>query len=284
VSALRRFLARCSAFQIALASALFARLVLGWIAVFPLVALASALGAGALDGGDRALFAPSGLLLLELLRRGAAALPSVAESSLLLLVIALAVQTLATAFSFAAFAGGFREPSAAFARARARVPRFLVLGGLELVLTGAAIAFAWLTWSELGPAESGVGSFTALLGIALTLLVVAAIAVVCDLARAASIAGELGLGAALLLGAHTARAHAAELAGSYVLAGGAGALFVALAARAVGWLSVDREGGFRVAGAFALHLTVLALLCAIQALWLRRLGRYATPDSPRAWR
>ena len=45
---------------------------------------------------------------------------------------------------------------------------------------------------------------------------------------------------------------------------------------------VEREGGWRVASAFALHVSVLALLCAIQALWLRRLGRYATPDSPRA--
>jgi hypothetical protein len=282
VSALGRFLERRSASQLALASALVARLVLGWIAAFPLVALASALGSGALDGGDRALFAPSGLLLLELLRRAAPALPAVAESSLLLFLIALAMQTLATALSFAAFAGGFSEPRAAFERARARVPRFLVLGVLELVLTAATIALAWMVWSELGPAEAGVRRWTALLGIALTLLLVAAIAVVCDLARAASVAGELRLGAALRLATHTARARAAELAGSYVLAGGAGALCVAVAARAVGWLSVEREGGWRVAGAFALHLGVLALLCAIQALWLRRLGRYATPDSPRA--
>jgi hypothetical protein len=82
VSALQRFLERRSALQIALASALVARLMLGWIAAFPLVALSSALGSGALDGGDRALFAPSGLLLLELLRRAASALPAVAESSL----------------------------------------------------------------------------------------------------------------------------------------------------------------------------------------------------------
>jgi hypothetical protein len=282
VNALRRFLERRSAFQIALASALVARLVLGWIAAFPMVALSSALGSGALDGGDRALFAPSGLLLLELLRRAAPALPALAESSLLLLLIALTLQTLATALSFAAFAGGFSEPKAAFERARARVPRFLVLGVLELVLTAAAIAVAWILWSELGPAEPGVRRWAALFGIALTLLLVAAIAVVCDLARAASVAGELRLGAALALSAHTARARAAELTGSYVLAGGAGALFVALAARAVGWLSVEREGGWRVASAFALHVSVLALLCAIQALWLRRLGRYATPDSPRA--
>ena len=282
MSAFRRFFERRSAFQIALGSALLARLVLGWIVAFPLVALGSGLGAGALDGGDRALFAPSGLLLLELLRRAAAALPAVAESSLLLLVIALALQTLATALSFAAFAGGFREPRTAFERARARVPRFLVLGGLEIVLTGAAITVAWIFWSELGPAEPGVRFWTALFGIALTLLIVAAIAVVCDLARAASIAGELGLGAALRLAAYTARTRAAELTGSYVLAGGAGALFAAVAARAVGGLSLEREGGWRVVSAFALHLTVLALLCAIQALWLRRLGRYATPDSPRA--
>jgi hypothetical protein len=201
-----------------------------------------------------------------------------------LLLIALTLQTLPTALSFAAFAGGFREPRAAFERARARAPRFLVLGVLELVLTGATIAVAWILWSELGPTEPGLRRSTALVAIALTLLLVAAIAVVCDLARAASVAGELGLGAALRLAARTARAHAAELAGSYVLASGAGALFVALAARAVGWLSVEREGGWRVASAFTLHLSVLALLCAIQALWLRRLGRYATPDSPRAWR
>jgi hypothetical protein len=200
----------------------------------------------------------------------------------LLLVFALTAQTLATALSFSAFAGGFREPRAAFRRARARLPRFLVLGGLEVVLTAATLAVAWLLWSELGPVEPSIRWWAAVAGIGLTLLILGAIAVVCDLARAASVAGELRFAAALRFSADTALTRAAPLSGGYVLSGGAGALCVALAARAVGWLAVEREGGWRVASVFVLHLAVLAVLCAIQALWLRRLGRYATPDSPRA--
>jgi hypothetical protein len=266
--------------QLALLVALLSRALLGWCVAYPLVALTSSLGAGALAGGDRALFQPSGLLLLELLRRGAEAWPAAAGSSLLLLGAALTLHTLPTALVFAVFTQHHRDVASALRRARARVGRFFWLGVLELTLTALVCVIVWWAWSALGPAEPR--AWAALSAFALTLALLAGIGIGCDLARAASIGAQRTVASAFTSAAEVAARRGYELAAGYVLVSGTGALALALSARAVSSLSVEREGSLRVVAAFALHLCALAALSGLQALWVRRLGAYATPVSPRA--
>jgi hypothetical protein len=265
---------------LAVVSAFASRAVLGWAVAFPLTATIAALGTGHLETGDRALFAPSGLHLLELLRRGSTTLIASGKTALILLALASALHALPTALVFATAAPGRRGYAGCLRLAWLKLPRFLGLGALELAACGAAAVVSWLLWSALRPPESAWRTAFDVVSTMVGLSCVSAAAILADLARARSMATDTPLTATLdhALGALGSRR--LELACRYVLATGAGALSIALAARAVGLCHVEREGSARVLGALFLHWGVLASLTVIQAWWARRL--YATPDSPRA--
>lgn len=279
---LARLASRYSAEQLAWITALSSRALLGWFVSYPPIALAATLGQGALARDDRELFEPSGLMLLDLVRRGAEAFPAAARTSLLLMVVALLIHTLPTAFVFSAFAGEPSGSRAALRRALVQLPRFWILGLSELAATALLVVFASLTWGLMAPSEAQARTWAAMALVAVTLGLVAAIAIVCDLARTDSIRSDSAFGETLRFAARAALQRPHELCGSYVLASGTGALAVALAARGVGALAVHREGAWRVALVFTLHLAALGALGTIQALWVRKLRRYATPPSPRA--
>jgi hypothetical protein len=265
-----------------LVSALASRVVLGWAVAFPLIASVATLGTGQLETGDRSLFAPSGLLLLDLLRRGAASLVASGQTALLLLALASALHTFPTALVFAAAAADGRSYRQCLRRAWAKLPRFLALGALELAASGIVAVICWLPWSAMRPTESAWRTAFDGVCLAVGLSCVSAVAIFVDLARAGSMAARAPLTAILESALGALRSRALELTGRYVLASGTGALAIALGARAVALCHVERSGGARVVGALLLHWAVLGSLTLIQAWWARRL--YATPDSPRAWR
>ena len=256
------------------------RSCLGWVVAFPLVAALSALGVGSLPGGDRALFAPSAMLLVETLRVGEVPLRAAAQTSLLLWVSCALAQALPTALVFAAFAAPPGDPGAPFRRALALTPRFIALGVLDCGLCALTFGLGLLLWpaatSASGDAQYGLAAL--LLGWAM--LLCAAISVFVDLARLASVEQSQSLRQAVGEASLGLQSRWLALFSRYFVASGAGALCVAAAARVTELCRVDAAGELRIALVFALHQMVLVALTGIQAVWIRALsgteagGRY----------
>ncbi len=252
----------------------------GWVVAFPLVAALSALGVGSLPSGDRALFAPSGLLLVETLRVGELPLRAAAQTSLLSWVLCALAQALPTALVFAAFALPPTDPGAPFRRALALTPRFIALGALDCGLCALTFVLGILLWPAATSASGDAQFGLAALVIGWALLLSAAISMFVDLARLASIEPDKTLRQAVDEAALGFRRRGLRLAARYVLTSGAGALCVAAAARGTELCRVDAAGELRVLVVFALHQAVLIALTGIQAVWVRALsntdagGRY----------
>jgi hypothetical protein len=131
----------------ALLCAALLRSLLGFLVAFPLVSALSALGVGALTGGDRALFAPSAVLLVETLRVGEVALTAAAQSSLLLWLVCALAQAMPTALVFSAFGEPLRRGAhAPFRRALALTPRFVALGSIDFGLCALTFGLGFLAW------------------------------------------------------------------------------------------------------------------------------------------
>lgn len=249
------------------------RAVLGWLVLSPLAFAVSGSGIGALPQGDRALFAPGGLWLLELARVRAELLSaSLRPAAVLYAVCAVGCALpLALAFSIQARAGDL-----AVRRAFTLVPAFLLVGAAEL----AALAL-WLFLALLiGASAAGsiracgvVAEDATTVGFAVVaLLGVMALAVLADVVRArlAQVPrARFSLGGAL----DAAGRAAAALTGGYVLASGAGALLVAIIARSVELIGIEQEGPARLVAASLLHQASLLGLSAVQVLWIRRVSR-----------
>jgi hypothetical protein len=255
---------------IALAIAVVARSGLGWIAAVPLISAVSALGTGSLETGDRALFAASGLMLVELLRRGELVFVASAATVALLFGLGLLVSTLPTALLFSVFSRGEADLRRALQSALAAAPRFALIGLLELVSFGLLALGGRLFGAAL--AGSAEPELLVPIAVSLGLGLLAIASIVGDLARAEiSAAGRSvrdGLGRAV----EALRDAPLALAGGYTLATGLGALCVALAARGVELARVELEGAWRVMLAFLLHQAALIVLTLIQARWAGRLG------------
>jgi hypothetical protein len=252
----------------------------GWVVAFPIVAALSALGVGSLPGGDRALFAPGGLLLVETLRVGEVPLRAAAQASLLSWVLCALAQALTTALVFAAFGLQPTESGAPFRRALALTPRFIVLGVVDCGLCALTFVLGFLLWPAATAASGDAQYVLAALVIGWALLLSAAISVFIDLARLASVEPEKTLRQAVDEAALGFRQRGFRLAARYVVFSGAGALCVAAAARGSELARVDAAGELRVMVVFALHQAVLIALTGIQAVWVRALsntdagGRY----------
>jgi hypothetical protein len=161
------------------------------------------------------------------------------------------------------------------------------LGGLELVAKVLVGAGAWLGVELLGSeraatslAAQGAQALIVLLaGVAMMLLAVfsdACRAEVLRLPRPRLRVCFESAGARLWQ-------DGLALSGGWLLAFGAGVLGVAGAARVSEVLDVGRAGAWRVMLVFLLHQALIAALCWIQALWIRRVTQLNT-DSPRARR
>jgi hypothetical protein len=257
---------------VALLCAAALRSLLGWVVAFPIVATLSALGVGSLAGGDRALFAPSALLLVETLRVGEVALFAAAQTSLFLWLLCALVQAFPTALVFAAFADLPRDGAEpAFRRALALTPRFIALGAVDCGLCALTFGLGFLAWPAATSASGDAGYGLAALLIGWAVLLSAAISIFVDLARLSSLDRETTLRRAVDEAALRFRKRWLSLFSRYLLASGAGAFCVAAAARATELCRVEEPGALRVALVFALHQAVLIALTGIQCVWVQRL-------------
>jgi len=263
-----------------------ARSLLGWGIAFPIVAALGALGAGALPGGDRALFAPSGLLLVGALRLGQVPLLAAAETALLAWLCGALILALPTALVFAACAAPAPEPGAPFRRALALTPRFVALGALDYGLCALSFGLGLLAWPAVTSTSGDAHDVLAASVVGVALVISAAITVFVDLARLASLAPGTTLREAVDAAGAELRRRGFGLFCAYLTASGAGALAVALAARGTELCRVEAPGAWRVALVWLLHQSVLVVLTIIQAAWVRRLSEREgaidlSPSAPR---
>jgi hypothetical protein len=268
---LRSLLSARSAREIAVAIAFVARSGLGWVVAAPAISAVTALGTGSLETGDRALFAPSGLVLVELLRRGQVVFTASAAPVAMLFGVALLVSALSTALLFSVFSPGEPDLRRALRSALANAPRFALIGCVELVAGGLLVLAGRAIWPALR--ESSASSALIPLAAAFAVGLLALSSIVGDLLRAEITAAERTLRDGLERAIEALRGAPLTLAGGYVLATGLGALGVALAARGVELVRVELEGAWRVVLAFLFHQAALLLLTLIQSRWAGRLGR-----------
>lgn len=248
------------------------RALLGWVISFPFVAALSALGVGALPGGDRALFAPSGLLLAETVRLGQVALLAALQTALLAWFACALLQALPTALVFATFAAPRHDARAPFRRALALTPRFVALGALDYGLCALTFVFALLAWPAASSASGGAEYLLTALVVGSAAMIAAVISVFVDLARLASLSAGTTLREAVDEAGVELRRRWFGLFSAYLFASGAGALAVALAARGAELYRVEEPGAWRVALVWLLHQSVLVALTLIQGAWVRRLS------------
>jgi len=267
----------------ALVSAWLARALGGWVIALPVSLSVSQSGALASPAGDRVLFEAEALWLAELLRRDGANLLAALRASAVLLSLGLLLRACSSLLLYTAIA----EPRPLLevaTRALTSVPRWLVLGGAELlarvllVLLGLLLAASvdslafsknelWLSLPEL----------LVLLTITLTSGVLMLLA---DVMRVGLVlAPRVGLRRLFDESLSRLRLEFSAFFGSFLALCGAAALVFALAARAVEWLDVGQPGAYRVAAVFGVHQATLLTLVGIEYVWARWLFARLRPDS-----
>ncbi|HEX5099961.1 MAG TPA: hypothetical protein VFV94_10695 [Polyangiaceae bacterium] len=247
----------------------------GLVLASPLVAAVASTGITRFPEGDRLLFEPGGLMLVEVARTlWSAVVPLIQAELVMGLVLALG---LVVPYAVLLVALSRREPrtlSDLFGTAMTRVPPLVALQGLTLLAQSAAL-LALATFAA-GLREALVGAtsrradlaFVAVL--ALGGLVVLGLGALRDLSSAACVEETLGSPAALRRGvAALLRAPGAVLSG-FGAALVAASACVGVGALLTGALDVGRPGAFRVALVLVLHLAVLLGRSVCRALWLQR--------------
>ena len=261
------------AFAVALDFAL--RGAAGLLLASPVVAAVASTGITRFPEGDRLLFEPGGLMLVEVARAlWSAVVPLVQAELVMGLVLAVG---LVVPYAVLLVAFSRRVPATAselVGRAVTRVPPLVALQGLTLLAQSAALLAVATLAAGLREAFVGATSrradlvFLALLG--LGGLLVLGLGALRDLSSAACVEETLGSPAALRRGcAALVRAPGAVLAG-FGAAGLATGALIAAGALVTGALDVGRPGAFRVVLVLVLHQAVLLGRSVCRAWWLRR--------------
>jgi hypothetical protein len=249
------------------------RVAAGAAVAYPAVRALGTLGPSTSPDGDRILFAPGGLHLVEAIRLGGKAIGASVESASVVAVLLSMVALLPLAVAL----GALIEPAAGLpgliGRALARLPVLLVLGGATVLVQALVSLGTSLVVSDLSDA---LGSLTSELRADLWLTgVVAAgwalvltVGIVQDLGRAAIMRHGCGLGSALTTAIEVlAGRPLSVLRGWGGPAAGAG-LVIATAAWGTGAIDVSRAGGGRVAAVLLLHQIATLTLAALRVRWL----------------
>jgi hypothetical protein len=247
----------------------------GLLLASPLVAAVASTGITRFPEGDRLLFEPGGLLLVEVARTLWSALVPLIQAELVMgLVLALA---LVVPHAVLLVALSRRVPASAaelFGKALTRVPPLIALQGLTLLAQSAALLAVATLAAGLREALLGATSRRAdlvfLAVLAFGGLVVLGLGALRDLSSAACVDGALGSPAALRRGlAALRKAPGAVLSGFGAAAVAAGSL-VAAGALLTGVLDVGRPGALRVVLVLVLHQAVLLGRSLCRAFWLHR--------------
>lgn len=286
VTALRTWLAKRSSFELAVGVSYAARAFAGVLVAMPLVRSVGQSGVTVLGDGERVLFRPGGLHLLELVRDHGPSLTAAFQTSLVLAALALAVLTLPSALLFTTAEpsptseGGF---GSALRRALELAPRFVWLGLLELVSHAVVVfiaAFVFTLWVSGAPAwptslarDVVAGSVVGLAA----LVTVATVAIAFDVARARLARDDTRVLSALKAALRAVRRDFRALFAGYVFFAGVSALLVALAARVSAMARVEEPGAMRVIAVVLAHQATLVGLVILHAAWVRRICRRHEP-------
>jgi hypothetical protein len=249
-----------------------ARGAAGVLLAGPITAVVTATGIGSFPEGDRLLFQPGGLYLVEALRTSWPLLAPLAAASLgTALLVAIALVLPQAALWTALVKNGDREPLTAFVgRAVGRVPALLSLQGVTFL----AQVLVWgATFGLLGAVHQGAwgsapGPDLAALAIpALGAALVLLLGVVRDLGAAASVAGRIHGRAALRAGFACLRHAPVQALTRWMGPALLGLSLVGAGGLAAGALDVGRAGSLRFLGVGVLHQLVVAALVGCRAAW-----------------
>jgi hypothetical protein len=265
-----------------------------WLIATPIVDAIAATGIGRHPRGDAPLFEPGGLYLFEVARLLLNALSAVAETTVMLLMVAGFAGLVPLAALLVALSHEGRLRFLPWAtRAIAHFPAFALLCGATWLAQGAILVVAALIFSgvraALGPrVEERTADLSALAAGGAVLLSAILLSVLHDLARAAVVRRELRAGAALALGVRVAKHRAGKTAIAWLGPAVLSLLSVVVAALLVDRLAVDRGGSGRVTSAWIVHQLAALALVALRAAWLSaalRLVDAAGPEQPgfRPW-
>jgi hypothetical protein len=257
------------------------RAAAGVVLAAPVTAVIAATGVGAFPEGDRLLFEPGGLLLVEIARLASPALSSLASSSLVTLVVLGSALTLPRALLWSASTEASTEPlGALFGRTIALVPSLLTLTGLGflgqvLVCMLGLSAAGILRGASANPSGADLWALGAVLCAGFFAL---ALGILRDLSSAAAACGAPNAQAALRVGlACVLRAPGAALA-RWLGPAAIGLALTALVAAAVGMLDVSRTGSLRLPAVAVLHQAVVVCLSCCRAAWFVAATRSVRPQ------
>ena len=256
-----------------------------WLAT-PIIDAIDATGLGRHPRGDAALFEPGGLLLFEVVRLLLNAFSSVAETTVMLLMVAgfAGLVPLSALLVALAYEGRLRFLPWS-SKALAHFPAFALLSGGAWLIQGALLVLAVLVFSGVHAAlNQRVDERTTDLGAVaaggVVLLALLLTTLLHDLARAAAVRRELRAGAALALGLRAARRQPGKALVAWLGPALLSLLVVLLAALAVDRIAVDRGGSGRVTSAWVVHQLAAFALVALRAVWLAAALRLVDAANP----
>jgi hypothetical protein len=240
----------------------------------------------ALPRGDRVLFDEGASYLVEVVRLYRPQLTSVAEGSMALWLLVAYLGLLPVAAWLALLTSEGPQDTITLAKRAARALGTLsLLLGIALLAGALALllptAFFGLLESKLAEHAGDVaydlvhGGFRAL-----SVLAVAVVLIVQDLARAAALRDDRGALSAAIAACRTFRAHWLSALGWWAAHATAGLALVALAALASAQIGV--EGGVAFASVALLHQLVIMAMVCLRTHWLARSVRLLIPSASHA--
>jgi hypothetical protein len=249
------------------------RLVAGFLVAYPAARAFAAFGAAPFADGDRVLFEPGGVLLVEALRFGARTLASVAGGA----TVGLFVLSFVGLLPLAAALTGLTRPGASVGRtlefAFEKLPAFALFFGASWLLRAVYAGAALLLLSGATSLSKGVVDERAadLTVGALGLVLLCGLLVIdClhDLCRAAVVRFDESPTTAALSALRVGLARPVRVLALGAVPAAVSVALVAIGAALTSVVDVSRPGAWRVAAVFVLHQLVVFGIALARAQWL----------------
>lgn len=249
------------------------RFAAAWLVGLPIVAQVYGSGVSQLVEGERALFAPGGLILAEVLSRLGSALASALGVSTVLFCVAWVLSLAPLSLFIVGLAKPGRLTFAEHGLATLRsFPRIAVIAVGTLALQGLAVLLGTLAVAVLAAlAESSSQDVRAMIigsGLSMTLLAWLSLAGLRDLGYAALVNERVGLLGAFGISIRTLRRSPRAILGAYTIFSLSSAFLVILNALVANAADVSRAGSYRIVFLFVIHQLTLFGLTALRGGWL----------------
>jgi hypothetical protein len=264
------------------------RVAFAAILALPVVGALAGTGLNDLPRGDRSLFEPGGLMLLEAMRAILPNMRGLATTSLVSAFLLSAVLVVPHAVLLAAMSQSEkRSVSEVVAQAVARLPSLysLTIAGflLKCFVFGGLILCGGFVSEQLSGSDPRTGDIAFLVVIGVAALGWIAAGIATDLARAASVDGPGSMREITLAALRTLRSRPGRIAGSYALRLGSTVALIALSSLATEKLDVSRSETWRFVTVAVLHQVVALSLAFLRASVLAQtLGFVSARHHPRS--